>query len=219
MLIDLHTHTYSGSEDSAISPDELIEAARGVGLDGLCITEHDYFWDHADISALSRRHNFLVLSGCEVNTDAGHALVFGLDRYEFGMHRVDRLRQHVDRAGGAMLAAHPYRRRFLDGDCSSPEGLGSAVDAACADGFFFACDAVEVLNGRATGGETAFSLELAQRLGLGMVGGSDSHRLDHLGTVATRFHGTVTCLEELIQELKEGRFEPAVLDRGRSLGW
>ena len=81
LYIDLHTHTYPNSDDSFLSPDELVEAAKGLGLDGVCITEHYYFWDPWDILALSKKHDFLALPGCEVNTDEGHVLVFGMEMY------------------------------------------------------------------------------------------------------------------------------------------
>ncbi len=211
MLIDLHTHTFPKSDDSFMGPDELVEAAKGLGLEGICITEHDYFWEREDIVALAQKHDFLVLAGCEVNTDGGHALVFGLEKYVFGMHRVAYLSQLVDEAGGAWVAAHPYRRRYRQEHADAPHSYSSAVDDASMDPFFSACHAIETLNGRATDGENAFSVDVSRRLGLGMVGGSDAHRIRQLGGVATRFSRRITCLEELVGELRSGRFEPVAL--------
>ncbi|MCH2527937.1 MAG: PHP domain-containing protein, partial [Dehalococcoidia bacterium] len=87
MIIDLHNHTYPKSDDSFISPDELIIKAKDIGLDGICLTEHDCFWTNDDIELLSSKHNFLILPGVELNTDAGHVLAFGLEHYIFGMHK------------------------------------------------------------------------------------------------------------------------------------
>ena len=214
MLIDLHTHTSPYSDDSLMSPDDLVEAAKGAGLDGVCITEHGYFWESSEILDLSRRHRFLVIPGCEVNTDAGHALVFGLEQYLYGMHKPVFLRDMVDKAGGIMIAAHPYRRRYLPEKADEPDAYESMLDKACVDQFFSFCDAVEVLNGRATDGETSFSNDLCRCLGLGMAGGSDGHRLEDLGKVATRFHRDISSLEDLIGEITAGRFEPIVLGIG-----
>ena len=110
LIIDIHTHTYPTSDDSSLLPDELIQEAIRIGLDGICITDHDGFWKPQDIEELSRRHGFLVLPGCEVTTEEGHLLVYGLDRYIFGMHRAAFVRELVDDAGGAIVVAHPYRR-------------------------------------------------------------------------------------------------------------
>ena len=87
LIIDLHTHTYPKSDDSFIDINELIVEARSRGLDGICLTEHDSFWSQDEITVISARHNFLVIPGVEINTDSGHVLVFGLDKYIFGMHR------------------------------------------------------------------------------------------------------------------------------------
>ena len=218
MIIDLHTHTFPQSDDSFISPDELIEAAKGSDLDGVCLTEHDYFWDPEELRALSRRHGFLVLPGCEINTDSGHVLAFGLREYVFGMHKVPFLQQMVSRAGGALVAAHPHRRRYLPEHAHKPDYYKYMLDTACADPLFSICAAVEGLNGRATEGENTFSTDLGRRLEMGMAGGSDSHRLTTLGSVATRFHGKVASLDELVREIKAGRFEPVVLERRAAVG-
>jgi predicted metal-dependent phosphoesterase TrpH len=107
LIIDIHTHTYPTSDDSSLLPDELIQEAIRIGLDGICITDHDGFWKPQDIAELSKRHGFLVLPGCEVTTEEGHLLVYGLDRYIFGMHRAAFVRDLVDDAGGAIVVRTP----------------------------------------------------------------------------------------------------------------
>src|SRR3989304_311493 len=104
MLIDLHTHTHPLSHDSLLSPDDLIDAAKEAGLDGVCLTEHDFFWEPETAADLSRRHNFLVIPGIEVNTEDGHIVVFGLEKYVYGMHRMRELAALVEQAGGGMIA-------------------------------------------------------------------------------------------------------------------
>ncbi len=212
MLIDLHTHTFPGSDDAFMSPDDLVEAAKSSGLDGVCITEHDAFWDRADILALSRRHNFFILPGCEVNTEGGHVLVFGLDRYVFGMHKVVFLKGLVDDAGGLMVAAHPYRRRYLEEGSLRPERYRDMLDRARNDPFFASCHAIETLNGRATAGETGFAGDLGDSFDLVTVGSGDCHRTGDLGKVATLFQGRITGVEELILEVKAGRCEPVEMN-------
>ena len=211
MIIDLHTHSFPRSDDSFVSPDELIEKAKSIGLDAICFTEHDYFWDADSLRDLRFRHDFLVLSGSEINTDSGHVLVYGLTEYRFGMHKVHVLDELTRKAGGALIAAHPYRRRFLPEHAHKPDYYQSMIDDACIDPIFKVCDAVEGLNGRATEGETKFSLDLSDQLGMRTVGGSDAHRLHTLGTVATEFHRRVDSVETLVQEIKAGRFHHVAL--------
>ena len=77
MLIDLHTHTSPLSWDSFLEPDELVERSKQSGLDAIVLSEHDASWDAEEVKALSKRHNFIVLAGMEINTEEGHILVYG----------------------------------------------------------------------------------------------------------------------------------------------
>jgi predicted metal-dependent phosphoesterase TrpH len=205
MLIDIHTHTVPLSDDSDMAPSELIERAKAVGLDGVCITEHDAFWKQDDIAALRRRHNFLVLPGAELNTEDDHLLVFGLDKWIIGMSRAQFVRELVDKAGGAIVVAHPFRRRILKVSDPDNERYRKELDRVCHNPFFRTVDAIEVLNARGDNRQNAFSQELAERLNLPGVGGSDAHEPAEVGRVATEFEREITNLEELIAELKAGR--------------
>ena len=212
LLIDLHTHTYPKSDDSFVAVDDIIDRAKTLGLDGICLTEHDDFWPQDVVAELQRRHNFLVLPGSEINTDAGHILVFGLERYEFGLHKPAFLRRAVNRCGGVFIAAHPYRRRFLADPGRQPEARAEMLARAIADDFFLMCDAIEGANGRGAPAENEFSQDLAAAFHLKCTGGSDAHRLEQLGTVATRFERPIGCLADLIGEIKAGRFRPEALN-------
>ena len=211
MLIDLHTHSYPHSDDSFMSVDELIEGSKSLGLDGICLTDHDAFWTDEQIRDLSSKHEFLVIPGCEINTEAGHVLVFGLSQYEFGMHKPEFLRASVDQVDGVMIAAHPYRRRFLEEPAERPGVREEMLERASGDGFFRMCRGIEALNGRGLAVQNQFSLELGGRLSTNMTAGSDAHKVEQIGTVATEFQRPVSCLEDLIRELREGRYQPVDL--------
>ena len=71
----------------------MIREAKRIGLDGMCITDHDSFWDPDRTQELSRLHDLLVLPGCEVTTNEGHLLVYGLSEYVFGMHRASLVKE------------------------------------------------------------------------------------------------------------------------------
>ena len=72
MLIDLHNHTSTLSDDSLITPEELVEGAKDAGLDGVAITEHDYFSDHESLKRLGER---MGKTPQLVNAEAPDALV------------------------------------------------------------------------------------------------------------------------------------------------
>ena len=211
MLIDLHTHSYPHSDDSFMSVDELIEGSKSLGLDGICLTDHDAFWTDEEIRDLSTKHDFLVMPGCEINTESGHVLVYGLSKYEFGMHRPEFLKASVVQAGGAMIAAHPYRRRFIEEPAEKPEVREEMLERAKGDEFFQMCQGIEALNGRGLAIQNGFSLELGGRLSASMTAGSDAHKIEQIGTVATDFQNPISCLQDLIRELQGGRYQPVDL--------
>jgi len=81
-----------------------------------------------------------------------------------------------------------------------------ALEQAAAHPAFRHVCAVEAINGRAAHDENLFSWQLCARLGLPAVAGSDAHEPSDVGTCATRFQRHVADVEDLVRELKAGRF-------------
>lgn len=206
MIIDLHVHTCHGSDDSYITIPDLAERAKKAGIDAVCITDHDWFWKPETVEQWCREHDFLILAGVEMNTDDGHMLVFGLNHFKFKMYRTEYLRQEVDKVGGVMIYAHPHRRN-LRGD----EEVEADVERVSKYQVFDYVDIIETHNGRSTERQNRFSLELCRKLGLKAAGGSDAHQLTDIPSSATEFDAEITCVDDLIGELKAGRFRPVDL--------
>ena len=210
MLIDLHTHTRPLSWDSYLSPDDLVERSKQAGLDGICLSEHDYLWDPAEVIALGKRHNYLVMPAIEINTDDGHILVYGIDKYVYGMHRSGDLAKHVNAASGAMVAAHPYRRQmpwYMENERDYREALVRASQNPA----YRYCVALEKINGRGTVKENKFSADLCEHMEMPGTAGTDSHSRSDIGRCATEFERRVESIEDLIEELQAGRFRPVDL--------
>lgn len=217
-LIDLHTHTRPLSHDSLLTPDDLIDAAKAAGLDGVCLTEHDFFWEPDAAAELARRHDFAVVPGIEVNTDFGHTLVFGLERFVFGMHRLADLVRLVGEAGGAMVGAHPYRRQ-LPFELRDSGDWSGALEQTLRNESYAHVSAIETYNGRGTNRQNEFSLEVCQRLGLAATAGSDAHELADVGRCATEFEAPISGLADLIAELRAGRCKPVALREAAPSPW
>ncbi|MDD5038321.1 MAG: PHP domain-containing protein [Dehalococcoidales bacterium] len=211
MIIDLHTHTKPWSDDSLLRPAELIQRSKEAGLDAICFTDHDWFWKKDAIAKLSREHDFLILPGAEVNTEDGHFLVFGIEKYRFGMWRTEHLRRMVDEVGGVMILAHPFRRHLY-----STDDFEDAVEDYLREPILRLPDAIEVLNGKATDRQNKFSLELLQRLNLRGIGGSDAHSVAEIPSCATIFERKISNIAELIAEIKAGRFKATDLRPGHT---
>ena len=209
-VIDLHVHTSPASPCSSAPVDALIKEAMRIGLDGICLTDHNYIWPPEMIDDLRQKHGFLVLGGNEVTTSQGDMLVFGLERNIEGIITVEALREEVDRVSGYIIAAHPFRGFLVFG----VDQLGLTPEAAMKRPHFSRVDALEVLNSKVTEEENAFALKVARGLGLPATGGSDAHEVEEVGIYATRFSSGIESERGLIEALKQGDYEPVVFRKG-----
>ena len=206
MKIDLHVHTNPLSPDSFMSADQAIQAAREIGLDGVCLTEHDRAWQLCEIQSLREKHGFPVFRGVEVMLRGGiEMLVFGLDVDFTSLLQLSDLEKMVTAAKGFMVYAHPFR--------GLPELIMSDSDAALEIALgkvnIRSIDAVEGHNGRNKDICNQRALEMAARYNLRTTGGSDAHKVDEIGTCITVFEGDIATDAELLDELKAGRFAGA----------
>ena len=209
MLIDFHVHTLRGSADSDLDPFAMIDRARSTGLDGLCITEHDFLWRDQAIEDYARRHGVALFQGIEVTTEFGHVSAIGLDRYVGGIYKLPELRRVIDDVGGFLIANHPFRyrldRRHRPRDGSLPVDPDDPQRAAGLE-IFSLVDEVEVANGACAADENRFAAALARHLGWKGIGGSDSHSAQSLGCAATALERRVSTVRELVAELRAGRY-------------
>ena len=213
----MHVHTTKGSSDSNLSPEEMVLEAERLGFMGICITEHSGPWDRHEFRAFAANHNQVLIRAMEVETDMGHILAFGLDSYLPGISDARVLKKAVDRVGGFIVSAHPFRGLFNPLPQRKPllytgdQTIPSNVEEAGQHPVFSLVDAVEVANGGTVDKENRFAMKVAQHLSLQVTGGSDAHSLHGVGHCITVFEGEVTNQEEFMQALREGNFYPAVL--------
>jgi len=207
MKIDLHTHTVYGSGCSHIDPTDLIKQAKQVGLDGICITEHNQLWEPERVERFSKKHDFLVIGGVEVLTEYGEVLVFGVHEPVRWVRHLEELRGMVDRAGGFMIAAHPFRNQPICLESRAPSKDCMDIETGCRLPILAHVDALEVFNGWAYRNEWQYTKEVGHRLGLKGTGGSDAHKLLQTGLCYTLFEKPIRNEEDFLSELKAGRFE------------
>jgi len=206
LKIDLHVHTNPLSPDSFMSAEQAIQTAKEIGLDGICLTEHDRAWQLSEIQFLREKHDFPVFRGVEVMLRGGiEMLVFGLNIDFTSLLQLSDLRKMVAAAKGFMVYAHPFRglsERVVSDSASALEITLGKVDIT-------SIDAVEGRNGRHRDMYNQPALEMAARYDLKTTGGSDAHAVDEIGTCVTVLEGNVTTDAELLNELKAGRFASA----------
>jgi len=189
-IVDMHVHTVRGAADSSLTPEQLIEEARRIGLTGVNISEHDRLWDVHQLEEFRQRSGLFVSRGMEVSTDMGHMIVVGLDRYVPGIRRASELRRVVDEVGGFMTVAHPFRHFFdpihFRRDGRPPFDM-TPEQAAERMPVFQLVDEIEVANGGCTPRENQFALRVARVLGKRGIGASDCHSTNGVGYYVTVF--------------------------------
>jgi len=200
--VDLHIHTFPASQCSSSSADDMLQEAGRIGLDAVCITDHNYVWKPADIEALSEKHGILVFNGNEITTDQGDMLVFGMHRDVQGIIKLQDLKQMVDEDEGFVIAAHPFRG-FLIFNTSE---IGLTVEKAMQRPALKQVHALEVLNGKVTERENVFAGKVAAGLGMPATGGSDAHDVVGVGKYATCFDAPIANEKELVAALKRGAY-------------
>lgn len=197
MLIDLHTHESTYSGDSFQNLDEITKKAGQLGLDAVCITDHDTQALAGDIGWSSRLNGVRVFVGCEVFTFQGDILVFGVPNLPVERISIKTLHEIVSVQGGVMIAAHPYRH--------NNRGLK--------DGLFHYrkyLHAVEAFNGSTFPEDNDRAVQAAKKLNLPMTGAGDSHHTEAIGRFATFFTDRIKEVKDLVRAIHEGNCAPAI---------
>jgi len=192
--IDLHVHSkYSGDTDA--EPEEEINQAVGLKLQGIVFTEHYSYSasEHAEGLKEKYRDSILVLRGVEFSTAEGHCLVFGVDTDKLSIKYAPAkdLVRIVTLHGGVVVPSHPYR-----GGNSLGDGIRDLAGISAVEGYN-GCN-MHAFNVRA--------IEAARALGLPYTGGSDAHEANEIGSCYTEFRDKVTS-DNFVGLLKRGNYK------------
>lgn len=185
--VDLHVHTrfFHGFDRVAPYYDPVGGRMAGLvgrlrGLDGIAITNHDYYRPLEDAAGLP------TVPGIEVSTTRGHVLVVGpnppRETDPGTLTPAETVRTAHDRDCAAIIA-HPFRN--------------SSVRETAAD-----FDAVE-LNGK-TPQTWKRAREVAARHDLPLVGGSDAHYPFEVGRAYTRVDAPELTPRAVVEAIRSG---------------
>ena len=186
---DLHVHT-TFSKDSIITPKDLILYAKQVGLNAVAVTDHNSL---EGAFKIAKENDFLIIPGMEVSSIHGHIVALNVKE---GIPRdlsADETVERIHKAGGIAIACHPFA--WLKGS------VGKYVTAKF--------DAVEALNASAFpfGLASKKAIELAERLKLPRVAGTDAHYGPVIGCAYTLMEAEPT-VEAVIEAITKGKCEP-----------
>jgi len=192
MLIDLHVHTRF-SACSRLSLDEILEHAASRGLDGVGITDHHSVQALELITPGLQPNGLRLFVGQEYTSDHGDFLIFGPRAPLPPGLTAHALLAAVAQAGGAAVAAHPFRPQ-------SPVSEFIVRDKLCR--------IVESVNGRNSAAANQGISQWRQQYNLTECAGSDAHTLEELGKVKTRFQRPIDSTADLVHALNMGHCAP-----------
>jgi len=203
MIIDLHIHTNLGSICSQLEPDDLLERAQELGIDAVCVTDHHSHRGADRMIEYARGSGFPIFRGVEIYTELGDMLVYGMKRdTRYHLTTFEELVEMAEMDGAVIVPAHPCRG--WDPKHSHkhvfPEEIVEHIVA------------IETLNGANTARSNQWAERIAEELGIPGIGGSDAHALWQVGKCVTVFERGIGSQEELVAELKEGRFKAAYIE-------
>ncbi len=207
MIVDMHVHTLVSSPCSVIDPVECIERAIELGLDGICITEHDTHEGAGVVKEIAAGFpEIVVFAGMEVMSREGHLLVYGYGKDIGGVPQAAEIVDMVSSNGGIVVPAHPWRQPF---------GWYSGVPGTPIEDTAFPklFSVIEKYNGLQTIRQNARGKEYCDMMEISGIGGSDAHRLDCLGVAVTEFEDNPADERELAETIKSGRYEAKLTDR------
>lgn len=198
MLIDTHIHESKYSLDSEISLQDIVKRAKEIGLDGVCITDHESNEIMEEAHALSKKTGFLILVGAEILTFEGDVLVFGLSELPKEKIHAKELLALVNEHNGVAISAHPYR--------NNNRGFGDYIREASQLGLH----GVESFNGSTEPYQNLYAYSLATEVNLPCIGSSDAHVIENIGKYATVFPNNIKNEFDLISAIKKGNVCPAI---------
>lgn len=197
MIIDCHVHDSKYSADSHLDLYEAIDGAKSMGLDGICLTNHDNNTLKDEIGESAFINGVLVIVGAEVLTFEGDILTFGLKDIPKEMVSAEELLTLVKKNNGIAIAAHPFR--------NNNRGIGNNIIRLSS-----LLTGIEAFNGSTYYEHNMEAYSLANRLNLPVLGASDAHRLEKLGTYATYFEDSIRDHIDFIEAVKYSNYYPVM---------
>lgn len=195
LKVELHAHTNLDPLDRVShSARDLIDHAASLGYHALAITLHDRFADPAPDAAYARDRGIVLIPGIERSIGGRHVLLLNFPAACADVRTFDDIRALKRATGGLVVAPHPYY--------PIAHALGPML-ASNRDLF----DAVEVnsvytrlvnFNRRA--------IRWARDHGKPLVGNTDLHFLDQMGTTYTLVDA-VPDATAICEAIRSGRVE------------
>lgn len=209
LKFDFHMHTLDDPQDQHVyhTAYELIDKAAGMGYDALAITLHTRQFESPAATEYARERGILLVPGVEQDVEGCHVLLINFPKAAAEAVRsfadVARLRQEAAKTSASTLVIAPHP--FFPSGVALKEKFWrhrDLFDAIEISGFY-----------HAKWNPNLKAVQAAEKLGLPLIGNSDTHTLEQFGKTWSEAECEPTA-ESIIAAVKEGR----TVIKGRSLG-
>ena len=189
LKIDMHVHTWYSDSEASVS--EVLMEAERKGLDGLAITDH---WTiKGAIEAMKKRGKLIIIPGQEIETKHGEILALGIKNKIRAKLSIQETIKRIHAQGGLAIVPHPTIPLF---SVLNEEEMKTLP-----------LDGIEVFSAITPipGYFLRKNIELARRLRLSMVAGSDSHYAETVGDAYTIIYCRSRKVDDILRAVKLGR--------------
>jgi len=199
---DLHLHSLYSNRTFPFwvlnSPDQILKKAVEVGLKVVALTDHDSLRGSFEARKIAKNYDLIAISACEVTTQEGHLLAFGLHKEIPKNLSASQAIKMIHQQGGLACPSHPFRKRL---PLFPPIGLNEKVFDLPIDGLEV-CNASmsEKINGRAS--------KALKEKRWAEIGGSDAHVLEFVGYGRTIFPDGIKTEEDVLRSIRRKLTKP-----------
>jgi predicted metal-dependent phosphoesterase TrpH len=172
LKVELHAHTDDDPADRIThSTRELVDHAALLGYHAIAITLHDRYFDPAPHAAYARARGILLIAGIERTIARRHVLLINFPAECERVRTFEEVADLKARTNGLVIAPHPFY--------PTPSAIGRSL----LDRHATLIDAVELNSMYVRGLDfNRNAVAWARSRGKPVVGNTDLHRLEQLGT-------------------------------------
>jgi predicted metal-dependent phosphoesterase TrpH len=199
---DFHIHSTLSKHniwgiDGIHGPEKIVEMAVRIGLDGIAVTDHNCVkGSQKAIQYVAEKNlSLLVIPGAEIRSSEGDILALGIQEDIKPKLSIFDTVDQIKAQGGIAIAAHPYKYNTKLGV--------RMLDPAVSSRF----DAIEVFNSCVRKGANEKALQLAEKLKMVGVAGSDAHSVENIGRCVTGLEINDMSVEAVFHAIKQNKIE------------
>lgn len=187
MRIDLHIHS-KYSHDGVLDPQEIVRIAKGRGLNGIAITDHNTIKGSQEAKKYETK-DFKIITGAEIMTEKGEITGLFLSK-EIKSRRLRKVIAEIKGQGGIAIVPHPF------------DGLRQSAFHITEE-YVSLVEAIEGFNSRCVFQRyNRAAIEFAAQHNLPAIGGSDAHYANEIGLA-----GITVYSDDIRQAIMQGEVE------------